>query len=331
MRLRRIGAPARGWALWLGAALAAGAGCETPSPPVPLPEPPEVPAEPPEPVEEPYPVVSQCEGGTIRVGAPRRIDEPADPNLCNEQYEVDFVVEARPADAMLLDMFQSHTLWNWRVSEAGETVRHEFSLRLAPHWFDSPYPGNRPGIRAHEPIVLQRCPEGDGAGPVLACTNVACGFYDDVSEVPSLTPKHLALALTVPERLRGTSFIREAETVEIPVTIRTFQRLQEEVSVRFELDVWEGLSPFVDISFAPGEIVLPAGWSRTETRWLRVTLNRYDYQGHVAVEPGAANYTWFFVKVIRRRGVNCVNWGLERSFLFRIPGPARMPFAESAR
>ena len=32
----------------------------------------------------------------------------------------------------------SHTLWNWRVSEAGETVRHEFSLRLAPHCGTTP-------------------------------------------------------------------------------------------------------------------------------------------------------------------------------------------------
>ena len=33
---------------------------------------------------------------------------------------------------------ESHTLWNWRVSEAGETVRHEFGLRLAPHWGTTP-------------------------------------------------------------------------------------------------------------------------------------------------------------------------------------------------
>ena len=330
MTLRGIGAPARGWALWLGAALAAGAGCETPTPPMPLPEPPEVPAEPPEPVEEPYPVVSQCESGTIRVGTPRRIDEPADPTHCTEQYEVDFVVEARPAGAMLLDMFQSHTLWNWRVRETGETVRHEFSLRLAPFWVDTTRAGHRPGFRMHEPIVLQRCPEGAGVGPVLACTNVRCGLYDEVADVPPLTPSDLELALTVPERFRQSNIIREPETVEIPVTIRSFQRLKGEVTVKFELDVLENLSPFADISFAPRDIVLPVGWSRTETRWLRVTLNRYDYEGHLAVDPFAADGTWFSVKVLQRASTFCVN-RLKHSFFFHIPGPDRMPFAQSAR
>ena len=69
------------------------------------------------------------------------------------------------------------------------------SLRLAPHWGFPP-----PGIRSHEAIVVQRCPEGTGEGPVLACTKVRCGIYDDVSEVPPLTPEHLEMALTVSER-----------------------------------------------------------------------------------------------------------------------------------
>ena len=54
------------------------------------------------------------------------------------------------------------------------------------------------GIRGHEPLVLQRCPEGEGDGAVLACTTESCGIYDDVLEVPALQPAELEVAFTVP-------------------------------------------------------------------------------------------------------------------------------------
>ena len=339
MRLRGIGTPAPGWALWLGLALAASPGCETPAPPVPAPEPPAVPSEPQEPAEppeEPYPVVSQCENSTIRVGAPRRIDEP-DLNQCTEEYEVDFVVEAGPSDTMLLDMFQSHMLWNWRVSEAGETVRHEFSLRLAPYWHIWAREGRFPGIRPHEPIVVQRCPEGTGEGPVLACTTVRCGLYDDVSEVPPLTPEHLQLALTVPEHFLQQSIIREGETVAIPVTFQSFRRLTHDLTIGFDLEMWDGILPYVDLEIEPREIVLPAGrWSRTNTvEVLRLTLKRYDYEALFVAEPSQALAGWDFdLKVTHRSskltGPPCATL-LPSTFRFRVPGPNQTELSQSAR
>ena len=330
MRLRGIGTPAPGWVLWLGLALAASPGCETPAPPVPAPGPPAVPTEPPEPPEEPYPVVSQCASGTIRVGAPRRIDESS-PVFCTEQYEVDFVVEAGPADTMLLDMFQSQTLWNWRVSEAGETVRHEFSLRLAPHWGLPSRGFPLPGIRSHEAIVVQRCPEGAGEGPVLACTNVRCGIYDDVSEVPPLTPEHLEMALTVSERFRQSSIIREGETVAIPVTFHSFRPLTRELAVEFEFEVFEEITPYFDVEYEPREIVLPAGWwSRSKTtEVLRVTLNRFDHEGHQAATGGGTPGARFRINAWQR--VRSLR-GLASSFFrFRIPGPNETELSQSAR
>ena len=328
-----MGTPAPGWVLWLGLALAASPGCETPAPPVPAPEPPAVPSEPQEPAEppeEPYPVVSQCENSTIRVGAPRRIDEP-DLNQCTEEYEVDFVVEAGPSDTMLLDMFQSHMLWNWRVSEAGETVRHEFSLRLAPHWGLPSRGFPLPGIRSHEAIVVQRRPEGAGEGPVLACTNVRCGIYDDVSEVPPLTPEHLEMALTVSERFRQSSIIREGATVAIPVTFHSFRPLTEELAVEFEFKVFEEITPYVDVEYEPREIVLPAGWwSRSKTtEVLRVTLNRFDYEGFQAATGGGTPGARFRINAWQQSAPCVVS--LPHFFRFRIPGPNETELSQSTR
>ena len=51
------------------------------------------------------------------------------------------------------------------------------------------------------------------------------------------------LALTVPERFRQSSIVREGETVEIPVTIRSFRRLTHDLTVAFDLEVWGGALP----------------------------------------------------------------------------------------
>ena len=253
-----------GWCL--GAGLAAGWGCGEPTAPA-VPEPP---AEPPEPA---YPVVSRCENATIRVGAPRRIDERYAP-LCTEEYEVDFVVEGGPGDSMLLDMFHSHVLWNWRVRERGERVEHAFALRMKPHRW-ARYTA---GIGGHEPMVLQGCPEGEGEGPVLACTTERCGIYDDVDEVPELMPSDLELAATVPTELRYDVPIRAGIPMDIPFTFRSFRPLSHGVTLEIEfrsaaaLDLPERM----EVEFVPREIRLPAGWTRTETIPVSVRVTRYD-------------------------------------------------------
>ena len=253
-----------GWCL--GAGLAAGWGCGEPTAPA-VPEPP---GEPPEPA---YPVVSRCENATIRVGAPRRIDERDAPR-CTEEYEVDFVVEGAPADSMLLDMFQSHVLWNWRVRERGERVEHAFSLRMKPHqWF-----GDGQGIRGYEPMVLQRCPEGEGEGQVLACTTERCGIYDDVEEVPALMPSDLELAVTVPTELRYDVPIRVGIPMDVPFTFRSFRPLSHPVTLEigWESAAARDLPERMELEFAPREIRLPAGWTRTETISVSVRVTRYD-------------------------------------------------------
>ena len=231
-----------------------------------------------------YPVVSQCEGVTILAGTPRRIDDRLHPR-CGEEYAVDFVVEGGTEDAMLLDMFQSHTLWDWRPEVRGEDVRHEFTLRMAPGLVshDTRLVPAKPGLRSHEPIVLQSCPGGEGEGPVLACTNRSCGMYDDVLEVPPLEPEDLEVAFTVPPEFLHTRPIQEGETVWVPVTYRVFRPLSKELTLRVGFGFGyldpELAVPYVDGEVSPSEIRLPAGWTRTETRGLRLRVTRFDYEG----------------------------------------------------
>ena len=267
--------------LWLGAALAAGPGCDAPGSP-------SFPAGPPPVAPDPFPVVSRCESSTIRAGAPRPVRDPRfEENTCAEAYEVDFIVEARPADAMLLDMFQSRPLQNWRVEASGDTVRHEFSLRIVPFWGRGTVRGR--GIRPAEPIVLQRCPAGEGDGEVLACTTTRCGIYDDVSQVPPLDLSELQLAISAPVDPWYLRHIREGETVEVPITLQIFNPIAVDFRVRFELALDPVSAEFADVEISPAEIRLPAGSFRTRTVPLRVTLTRYDYGAHVREEPTVAN------------------------------------------
>ena len=178
---------------------------------------------------------------------------------------MDFVVEAGPGDTMLLDMFQSHTLWNWRVRERGSTVEHAFSLRLRPHWRD--YRGFVPLIRPYEPIVPQRCPEDEGEGPVLACTTERCGLYEDVEEVPELMPSELELAISYPGEFLGSFPIIPEGTVSIPLTFRAYRPLSDELIVDVRLDPIHGSNGkrHLTLEIVPSEIRLPAGWSGTDT------------------------------------------------------------------
>ncbi len=291
--------------LWLGAALAAGASCDAPGAPTTAGRPLFVP--------DPLPVVSQCESSTIRAGAPRPVRDPRfEENTCAEAYEVDFIVEARPADTMVLDMFQSRPLWNWRVEASGDTVRHEFSLRIVPFWNGT---SNSPrGIRPAEPIVLQRCPEGEGDGEVLACTTTRCGIYDDVSQVPPLEPSKLQLAISAPVDQWYRRHIREGETVEVPITFQIFNPLADDFRIGFSLALNLDLAEFADMDLSPLEIRLPAGSFRTRTAPLRVTLTRYDYEAHVREKPSVPNNPpEFFVRVSRvdrgRGGCSMITFG----------------------
>ena len=294
-------------ALWLAAAIAAFSGCDDPPPPV-------SPSSRPEPAD-PFPVVSQCEGGTISAGAPRRIyEEEVWP--CDEEYEVDFLVEAGPGDAMLLAMFQPHTLWNWRVEERGETVRHAFTLRMRPVWGRGrgyPVFGHRP----HEPIVIQRCPEGDGEGPVLACTTQQCGIYEHVSEVPRLAPAKLQVATSLPPEYRHPIPIREGETVETPVTFRIYRPLPGGITLTPEL--FRSIQEYADVEVAPPEIHVPVGAPRTETRLVSVTVKRYDYQRRVA-ETGIAGEARFGVQLWESAEGGCVNHSAQ-AIRFRLLPP----------
>ena len=219
-------------------------------------------------------------GGAVReFHDPRRRAEEGGQTLrgeldgCSETYEVDLLVEARPRDTMLLDMFQSHPPVNWRVSQSGGMVRHEFSLRLRPVWRQE-LP--RPGIRAHEPIILQRCPEGDGEGPVLACDTFRCATYDDVNQVPPLMPQELELAITVPIEFRAETWLPLGETTELPIAFRIFRPLSGDVNLDLEFASLEDFSTYEDLEIAPTRIHLPKGSSRTEIRVVRITPTRFD-------------------------------------------------------
>ena len=255
--------------LLLGGTLPLALGCDSPVPPpsAPLPVLRAL---------EPYPLVSECEGATILVSEPRRADDP-NAWTCTEAYEVDFVVEGSPADAMLLDMFQTHTLRGWRVEAYGERVRHEFTLRMEPYWMTVTGIGlgSRKGLFGHEPIVVQSCAEGEGTGEVLACTTTGCGVYEDVSLVPPLMPLDLELAITVPSEFHYLIPIREGETVEIPLTFRIFRPLPKDTGVVLEVND-PVLREVADIEITPAELVLRAGSSRTETRVARLTVRRND-------------------------------------------------------
>ena len=234
------------------------------------------------PESERYPVVSQCEGVTLRAGTPRRIYERTH-STCGEEYSVDFVVEGGPGDAMLLDLFQSHTLWDWEPEVRGDRVRHKFTLRMMPwsrYW--SHFVPARAGARGHEPIILQRCPEGEGEGSVLACTNRGCDVYDDVVEVPPLEPEDLEVAFTVPPESLHSRPIQAGETAWVPLTYRVYRPLAEEVTLRvgstFGYVDPEFGEQYVDVEVFPPEIRLPAGWTRTETVSLGVRVTRFDYE-----------------------------------------------------
>ena len=271
-------------------------------------------------------MVSRCESGTIRAGAPRRIYEEALGSICQEEYEFDFLVEAGPGDAMLLDMFQPHTLWNWRVEERGETVRHAFTLRLRPVWLGTwGYPSG--GRRPHEPIVIQRCPEGDGEGPVLACTTQQCGIYEDVSEVPRLAPAKLQLAVTLPPSANHPIPIREGETVDVPVTFRTYRPLPGGVTITLELG--RSIQEYADLEVAPPEMHVPVGAPRTETRIVSVTVKRYDYKKRVAETriPGEAR---FGVHLWARGELGCVDFS-ARFIPFRLLPPEGAGAAQFGR
>ena len=258
------------------------------SPAAPAPEPEEIPE------SARYPVVSRCAGVTIRAGRPRRVDGPLyrvggeeeETRCIREEYAVDFEVEGGPEDAMLLDLFQSHTLFNWRPEVRGGVVRHAFTLRMAPRTWN-PWGGagvqTPVGIRGHEPIIVQRCPEGEGEGSVLACTTWGCGVYDDVEEVPLLEPEELEVAFTVPVELLHPQPIRVGETVRVPVTHRMFGPLAEEVVLRVGVElnygISSGLEAYVDVEVSPTEIRLPAGWTRTETPLIAVRVTRFDLEG----------------------------------------------------
>ena len=275
--------------LCLVAALAAGASCDAPASPATAGRPLFVP--------DPLPVVSQCESSTIRAGAPRPVADPRfEGHRCAEAYEVDFIVEAWPADAMLLDMFQSRPLWNWRVEASGDTVRHEFSLRIQPFW-----DGRNSSPRAvwpAEPIVLQRCPEGEGDGEVLACTTTRCGIYDDVSQVPPPDPAKLQVAISAPVDPWYPRHIREGETVEVPITFQIVNPVAGYFSTFFELAMDPVMAEFADVEISLAEIRLPAGSFRTRTAPLRVTLTRYDYEAYRREEPTVPlNPPEFFVRV----------------------------------
>ena len=301
--------------LWLGAALAAGMGCDAPASPTST-------AGRPLFVPDPFPVVSRCESSTIRAGAPRPVRDPiVERSTCAEVYEVDFVVEARPADAMLLDMFQSRPLWNWRVEASGDTVRHEFSLRIQPFWYGTHISPR--GIRPADPIVLQRCPEGEGDGEVLACTTTRCGIYDDVSQVPPLEPAKLQLAISAPVDQWYRRHIREGETVEVPITLQIFNPLGGDFRVRFELHMDPVSAEFADVDISPAEIRLPAGSFRTRTVPLRVTLTRYDYHAHRREEPTVPNNPpEFFLRVIRDSDRSACSMITVRRIGFRLLPPA---------
>ena len=283
-----------GWWLqvWLGWGLAFVAGCGDRMPPAS----PVVPASEPEEIPESarYPVVSQCAGVTIRAGTPRRIDVPPrnieeeELTRCiREEYAVDFEVAGGPEDAMLLDLFQSHTLFNWRPEVRGGEVRHAFTLRMAPRTRNRNSDLGIPtpvGIRGHEPIIVQRCPEGEGSGSVLACTTLGCGIYEDVLEVPALEPEELEAAFTVPVELLHPQPIRLGETVWVPVTHRMFGPLAEEVVLRVGVEFAYRGNPstpeeHTDVEVSPAEIRLPAGWTRTETPLIAVRVTRLDLEG----------------------------------------------------
>ena len=288
--------------LLLAGSLVSVPACEDPPPSVPTPLPP-----PPEPLPEhrprgPFPVVSRCEDSEIRVGAPRRVDVENAAG-CSEAYDVDFVVEGSPGDAMLLDTLQAHPLRNWRVEAQGERVRHQFTLRMDPFWrtFDGlalEVPGSH---QAHEPTVVQLCPEGEGAGEVLACTTTGCGIYDDVSEVPPLMPSKLELAITVPSKFYREVEFRVGETVEIPLTFQIFRPLLEDTGVVLELDIPPEYLEQVAIRIEPAEMLLPAGTQRTETRVARLTATRREVPRNSSVnvffdvflKPWGVPHAWF--------------------------------------
>ena len=299
--------------LWLGAALAAGASCDAPRAPTTAGRPLFVP--------DPLPVVSQCESSTIRAGAPRPVaDSIFEGYQCAEGYEVDFIVEARPADTMVLDMFQSRTLWNWRVEASGDTVRHEFSLRIQPLWDGR---NNSPrGVRPAEPIVLQRCPEGEGDGEVLACTTTRCGIYDDVSQVPPLEPMKLQVAISAPVDQWYPRHIREGETVEVPITFQIFNPVAGYLYVIFELAMDPVSAEFADVEISPAEIRLPAGSFRTRTAPLGVTLTRYDYEAHRREKSQIPNnLPEFFVRVLVFNESHVCKVIAFREIGFRLLGP----------
>ena len=64
-----------------------------------------------------------------------------------------------------------------------------------------------------------------------------------------------------------------------PVTFHSFRPLTRELAVEFAF--LEDLKPYFDVDYEPREVVLLAGWwSRSKTTVvLRVTVDRYDYEG----------------------------------------------------
>ena len=145
------------------------------------------------------------------------------------------------------------------------------------------------------------------------------------------------LALTVPEHFLQQSIIREGETVAIPVTFQSFRRLTHDLTIGFDLEMWDGILPYVDLEIEPREIVLPAGrWSRTNTvEVLRLTLKRYDYEALLVAEPSQALAGWDFDLKVKHRsakltGPPCATL-LPSTFRFRVPGPNQTELSQSAR
>ena len=157
------------------------------------------------------PVVATCEVLNVAAGTPLRNEAPG---ICDAGYLVDFSVETKRADAVLMDVFDLHPISDWRVARAGDRIRHDFRVHWAPYRNHQLSPFRR--------MTIEACPGEDG-GSFLACSDASCDLYDDVAQIPPLTLSDTAVVFHHEREFLDPLKLKEGDELDVQMRYEIFR------------------------------------------------------------------------------------------------------------
>lgn len=165
-------------------------------------------------------VTNACGSMTIRTSHPRRIRH----EVCGEEYLVDLLLEMDRSDTAALEMLRNLDVADWRVHMTGERVRHAVSLVRRPyrHWrryrptqFGFTHGDAAGGVT--QPWSVRLCPDERPGSVILACSDEACGLYEDEDQIPQVFLPSQEVVVEAPWSYDEIQELREGETLEVPV------------------------------------------------------------------------------------------------------------------